>query len=130
MDTKDLFERGLALRKKIFGGEAVDKRVHALGEFGAPLQNIINSYVYGDIWSRDGLPDSTRSLAMLGITAAINRPAEFRVHVQGALANGCTPDQIREVLLLVAMYCGIPAANDAHRIAVEVIESAKPRPAA
>ena len=125
MDLKDLYERGLALRKRMFGDAAVEKRMRALGEFGAPLQHIINAYAYGDVWSRKELPESTRSLAMLGITAAINRPAEFRVHVQGALANGCTPEQIREVLLLVAMYCGIPAANDAHRIAHEVIEEAR-----
>ena len=121
MDTQELNERGLALRKEMFGEEAVDVRMRSMGEFGAPLQNIINAYVYGDVWSRDGLDQRSRSLAMLGITAAINRPAEFRVHVQGALANGCTPDQIREVLLLVAMYCGVPAANDAHRIALDVI---------
>jgi 4-carboxymuconolactone decarboxylase len=121
MDTRELNERGLALRKEMFGEETVDARMQSMGEFGAPLQHIINAYVYGDVWSRDGLDQRSRSLAMLGITAAINRPAEFRVHVQGALANGCTPDQIREVLLLVAMYCGIPAANEAHRIALEVI---------
>jgi 4-carboxymuconolactone decarboxylase len=121
MDTRELNERGLALRKEMFGEETVDARMQSMGEFGAPLQHIINAYVYGDVWSRDGLDQRSRSLAMLGITAAINRPAEFRVHVQGALANGCTPDQIREVLLLVAMYCGIPAANEAHRVALEVI---------
>ena len=124
MDLKDLYARGLALRKRMFGDAAVEKRMQAFGEFGAPLQNIINAYAYGDVWSRDELPDATRSLAMLGMTAALNRPAEFRVHVQGALANGCTPGQIREVLLLVAMYCGIPAANDAHRIAYEVLREA------
>jgi 4-carboxymuconolactone decarboxylase len=122
MDTRELNERGLALRKEMFGEETVDARMQSMGEFGAPLQHIINAYVYGDVWSRDGLDQRSRSLAMLGITAAINRPAEFRVHVQGALANGCTRDQIREVLLLVAMYCGIPAANEAHRIALEVID--------
>jgi len=123
METRELNERGLALRKEMFGDEAVDARMQSMGEFGAPLQHIINAYVYGDVWSRNGLDHRSRSLVMLGITAAINRPAEFRVHVQGALANGCTPDQIREVLLLVAMYCGVPAANDAHRIALEVIGS-------
>jgi 4-carboxymuconolactone decarboxylase len=122
MDLKELYARGLALRQKMFGTAAVEKRMQAFGEFGAPLQHIINAYAYGDVWSRKELPDATRSLAMIGITAAINRPAELRVHVQGALANGCTPEQIREVLLLVTMYCGIPAANDAHRVAYEVIQ--------
>lgn len=122
MDLKDLYARGLALRQKIFGNAAVEKRMQAFGEFGEPLQNIINAYAYGDVWSRTALPDATRSLAMIGITAASNRPAELRVHVQGALANGCTPEQIREVLLLVTMYCGIPAGNESHRVAYEVIQ--------
>ena len=121
MDLNELYERGLKLRRKIFGSKAVDERMNALGEFGEPLQNIVNAYAYGDIWNRPGLPLNIRSLAMLGITAAINRPQEFRVHMNGALNNGCTPEEIREILLLVALYCGIPAANEAHRIAYEII---------
>ena len=120
MDLKELNERGLQLRRRMFGAEAVEKRMRAAGDFGAPLQQIVNAYAYGDVWSRPALPLKMKSLAMLGITAALNRPTEFRVHVQGCLANGGTPDEIREVLLLVALYCGIPAANDAHRIAFEV----------
>jgi len=127
MDTGELYERGLKLRKKIFGGGDVEKRMQSMGEFGAPLQSIVNAYVSGDIWSRPGLTNKSRSLAMLGITAAINRPQEFRIHVKGALANGCTREEIREVLLLVAMYCGVPASNEAHRIALEVFgENPKP----
>jgi 4-carboxymuconolactone decarboxylase len=91
----------------------------ALGDFGAPLQNMINAYAYGDIWSRPGLERRIRSLVVLGMNAAINRAAEFKVHVNGALNNGCTPEEIREVCLMVALYAGIPAANDAHRIALE-----------
>jgi len=124
MNLQALYERGLALRRKLFGDVAVDRRMNALGEFGEPLQNIVNAYAYGDVWSRPALPLKTKSLVMLGITAASNRPQEFRVHVSGALANGCTPDEIREALLLVALYCGIPAANEAHRIAHEVINAA------
>ena len=123
MDLKDLYARGLELRRKMFGEAAVDKRMRAFGEFGAPLQNIINAYAYGDVWSRTSLPEGTRSLAMIAMTAALNRPAEFRVHVQGALANGCTEEQIQDILLLVAMFCGIPAANEAHRIAFEVLQA-------
>lgn len=126
MDVKALYERGLKLRRKMFGGKAVDARMNALGEFGEPLQNIVNAYAYGDVWSRSALPLKTKSLAMLGITAAMNRPQEFRVHVNGALNNGCTAEEIREILLLVALYCGIPAANEAHRIAYEIL---KDRPA-
>ena len=122
MDVKELYERGLALRRRLLGKEAVDRRMDALGDFGAPLQHIVNAYAYGDIWSRPGLALGTKSLAMLAMTAALNRPQEFRVHMNGALNSGCTPEEIREVLLLVALYCGIPAANEAHRIALEVIQ--------
>jgi 4-carboxymuconolactone decarboxylase len=119
MDMQELYKRGLAIRKEIFGKEAVEKRMAAVGEYGAPLQNIVNAYAYGDIWARPGLERKMRSLVVLAMTAAINRPAEFKVHVAGALNNGCSPDEIREVLLLIALYCGIPASNDAHRIALE-----------
>ena len=121
MDTKELSSRGVAVRKQIFGAEAVDKRMGALGEFGAPLQELINTYGYGDVWSRPGLERKIRSLVVIGMNAAINRPAEFKVHVNGALNNGCTPEEIREVCLMVALYAGIPAANEAHRIALETL---------
>jgi 4-carboxymuconolactone decarboxylase len=120
VDTSELYARGLRRRKKMFGEADVEKRMAAAGEFGAPLQNIINAYVYGDIWERPGLPNDVRSLVMLGITAASNKPAEFRVHAKGALANGCTKSQVQDVLLLVAMYCGVPAAIETTRIAAEV----------
>jgi len=125
MDTQELYSRGLAVRKQIFGPEAVEKRMGALGEFGAPLQHMINAYAYGDVWSRPGLERKMRSLIVLGMNAAINRAAEFKVHVKGALNNGCTPDEIREVCLMVALYAGIPAANDAHRIALETFRERK-----
>ena len=120
VDTRDLYARGLKRRKKMLGDADVEKRMAAAGAFGAPLQNIINAYVYGDIWERDALPDATRSLVMLAITAASNRPAEFRVHAKGALANGCSKEQVQDVLLLVAMYCGVPAAIETNRIASEI----------
>ena len=120
MDTQELYRRGLAVRKQMFGAEVVDKRMGALGDYGAPLQHMINAYAYGDVWSRPGLERKIRSLVVIGMNAAINRAAEFKVHVNGALNNGCTPDEIREVCLLVALYAGIPAANDAHRLALDV----------
>ena len=123
-DTSELYARGLRRRKKMFGASEVDKRMGASGEFGAPLQNIINAYVYGDVWERDSLPDAVRSLVMLAITAASHRPAEFRVHAKGALTNGCTRAQVLDVLLLVAMYCGIPAAIETNQIASEIFGGA------
>ena len=122
MDTQELYRRGVAVRKQIFGADAVEQRMGALGEFGAPLQHMINAYAYGDIWSRPGLERKIRSLVVLGMNAALNRAAEFKVHVNGALNNGCTPEEIREVCLLVALYAGIPAANDAHRLALETFK--------
>lgn len=123
MDTQDLHDRGLKLRREMFGAD-VDRRAGALGEFGAPLQHIINAYAYGDVWSRPGLPLATRSLAMIAMMAAAGRGAELRVHLKGALKNGCTAEEIREILLLVALYCGIPAGNEAHKAAVEVLQEA------
>jgi len=121
MDTQELYQRGLALRREMLGRDAVDQRMNALGEFGKPLQDFINTYAYGDVWARDALPLATKSLVMIGMMAAAARPAELRVHLKGALKNGCSAEQIQEVLLLVALYCGIPAANEAHRAAVEVL---------
>lgn len=121
MNTQDLYDRGLKLRKEMLGSEAVDKRMSAFGDFGEPLQNIINTYAYGDVWSRSALPRGVKSLAMVAMMAAAGKPNELRVHLAGALSNGCRPEEIQEILLLVAMYCGIPAANEAHRMAVDVL---------
>ena len=125
-DSSELHARGLHRRKTMFGAAEVEKRMAAAGDFGAPLQHVINAYVYGDVWERNGLSDAVRSLVMLGITAASSKPAEFRVHAQGALANGCSAAQVQDVLLLVAMYCGIPAAIEPNRIAAEIFGAPSP----
>ncbi|HLG80792.1 MAG TPA: carboxymuconolactone decarboxylase family protein [Bradyrhizobium sp.] len=130
VDTGELNARGLLRRKAMFGEADVEKRMAAAGDFGAPLQGIINGYVYGDVWQRTGLSDDIRSLVMLAITAAGNRPAEFRVHAKGALANGCTREQVQDVLLLIAMYCGIPAAIEPNQIAAEIFGKDAPAGAA
>ena len=124
MDTRDLHDRGKKLRVEMFGHEAVEKRTAAFGAFGEPLQHIINAYAYGDVWSRSALPPPTKSLVMVAMMAAAGRDKELRVHLQGAVKNGCEPEEIQEVLLLLAMYCGIPAANEAHAIAVDVLREA------
>jgi 4-carboxymuconolactone decarboxylase len=118
MDMQELHDRGLKLRIEMFGREAVDKRVDALGDFGKPLQYIINAYAYGAVWSRSALSPATKSLIMLAMMAACGHTNELRVHLQGAVKNGC---QVQEVLLLVAMYCGIPSANEAHSVAADVL---------
>src|SRR6266852_2992807 len=88
MDEKELHDRGLKLRIDMFGRDAVEKRMSAFGEFGKPLQHIINAYAYGDVWSRPALPGATKSLAMVAMMAAAGRPNELRVHIKGALGNG------------------------------------------
>jgi 4-carboxymuconolactone decarboxylase len=125
MDTDELHERGLKLRTEMFGKEAVEKRTAAFGDFGKPLQHIINAYAYGDVWSRSALPPATKSLAMVGMMAAAGHANELRVHLKGALKNGCSTEQLQEILLLVTLYCGIPAANEAHRVAAEVLREEK-----
>src|SRR5262249_51503644 len=125
MDVEELEKRGLALRMDMLGRAAVEARMGALGAFGSPLQRIINAYAYGDVWARSALPLATKSLAMIAMMAALGRPQELRVHLKGALENGCSAEEIQEILLLVALYCGIPAANEAHRVAAEVLNAAR-----
>lgn len=125
MDDLDMHQKGMDIRKEIFGAEVVDKRMASAGEFGAPLQKMINQYAYGEIWGREALSRKMRSLLVLGMMCAANRPHELRIHLRGAITNGCTREEIREVLLQVAIYCGIPASLDAHNIAMEVFAEAK-----
>jgi 4-carboxymuconolactone decarboxylase len=125
MDVQEQHDRGLALRTAMFGREAVEKRSNAFGEFGKPLQHIINAYAYGDVWSRAALPPAAKSIVMVAMMAAAGHQNELRVHLKGAIKNGCTAEEIQEVLLLLALYCGIPAANEAHRIAAEVLREEK-----
>jgi 4-carboxymuconolactone decarboxylase len=121
MDDKELHDRGLKLRIDMFGRDAVEKRMSAFGEFGKPLQHIINAYAYGDVWQRSALPQATKSLVMIAMMAAAGHANELGVHIRGALKNGCSAEQIQEVLLLLTLYCGIPAANEAHRIAADAL---------
>jgi 4-carboxymuconolactone decarboxylase len=124
-NDSDQHDRGLKLRTEMFGREAVEQRMNAFGEFGKPLQHIINAYAYGDVWSRTALPLATKSLVMVAMMAAAGHQKELGVHIRGALKNGCSAEQLQEVLLLLALYCGIPAANEAHRIAAEILREHK-----
>jgi 4-carboxymuconolactone decarboxylase len=125
MPDDPMYEAGLAIRKEIFGTEAVEKRMSSLGEFGAPLQKFINQWAYGEVWGREALPRRMRSLLTIAMMCAANRPHELRIHLRGAIANGCTREEIREVLLQVAIYCGIPASLDAHNMAMEVFAESR-----
>ena len=124
-NENDQHRRGLKLRTEMFGREAVEQRMKAFGEFGEPLQHIINAYAYGDVWSRTALPLATKSLVMVAMMAAAGHEKELGVHIRGALKNGCSAEEVQEVLLLLALYCGIPAANEAHRIAAEILRENK-----
>ena len=125
MSDEQMYQTGMKIRKEIFGADVVEKRMETLGEFGAPLQKFINQWAYGEIWGREALPRRMRSLLTIAMMCAANRPHELRIHLRGALINGCTKDEIREVLLQVAIYCGIPASLDAHNMAMDVFAEAQ-----
>jgi 4-carboxymuconolactone decarboxylase len=124
MGWNDLLEKGLAFRKKMFGKETVETRMTQFGAFGEPLQEVINSWAYGDIWQRTAIPPKIKSLIVVAMNAAAGHPAELRIHLKGAIANGCTVEELQEVVLMVAVYCGIPASNEAHRAAFEILRDA------
>lgn len=115
------FKEGLAVRRDVLGHEYVDKQVASVDEFMVPFQKMVTEWCWGDVWTRPGLDRRTRSLLNLAMLTALNRPHEVRLHVRGAINNGVTPDEIREVLLQAAVYCGVPAALDSFRIAKEVL---------
>jgi 4-carboxymuconolactone decarboxylase len=124
--TNEVFERGLEIRKSILGAEFVENSFKTADDFNLPMQELTTEYCWGAIWGRDGLPRKTRSLLNLAMISALNRPHELKMHLKGALKNGVSKDEIREVFLQVAVYCGIPAGVDAFRIAREVFaEEAK-----
>ena len=119
--NKELFEKGLAIRKSVLGAEYVDKSIAAADDFNRPLQELTTEYCWGWCWGREGLDKKTRSIINLAMISALNRPHELKMHVKGAIDNGLTKDEIREVLLQVAIYCGIPAGVDSFRIAKEAL---------
>ncbi len=121
MDRKR-FDEGLAVRREVLGVEYVDQSMAAADDFTRPLQELVTEYCWGAIWTRPGLARKTRSLINLAMLTALNRPHEVRLHLRGALRNGCTKDEVMEVLLQAAIYCGVPAAIDSFRIAREVFQ--------
>jgi len=116
---KETFERGLEIRKDVLGKEFVEQSLSTADDFNMPMQELTTEYCWGAVWGRDGLPRATRSMLNLAMISALNRPHELKMHVKGALRNGVTREQIREVFLQVAIYCGIPAGVDSFRIARE-----------
>jgi 4-carboxymuconolactone decarboxylase len=114
-----VFEKGMEIRKSVLGKEFVEKSFASADDFNMPMQELTTEYCWGAVWGRDGLPKKTRSMLNLAMLSALNRPHELKMHIKGALTNGVTKDEIREVLLQVAIYCGIPAGVDSFRIARE-----------
>lgn len=120
MDSKQRFEQGLAIRKEVLGAEYVDASLRNADDFTRDIQQLVTEYAWGEIWSRPGLSRRDRSLMNLAMITALNRPHELKLHVRGALNNGLSRDEIKEVFLQTAVYCGAPAALDAFRVAREV----------
>lgn len=116
------YDEGLAVRREVLGAEYVDKAIADADELTRPLQELVTEYCWGAVWTRPGLPRKTRSLINLAMLTALNRPHEVRLHLRGALRNGCTKEEIMEVLLQSAIYCGVPAAIDSVRVAREVFK--------
>ena len=121
MPDNDLYEKGMAVRRQVLGDAYVDKATANIDDFNRDFQRILTEYCWGEVWTRQVLTNKQRSLNNLCIIATLNRAAEFEMHVRGALKNGCTPAEIRDTLIQVAVYAGIPAGVEAFRIARKVL---------
>ena len=120
--NQELFERGLQTRREVLGDAYVDAALANADEFGMPMQELVSQYCWGDVWNRPGLDRRTRSLLNLAFMTALNRPHELKLHIRGALNNGVSKDEIREVFLQAAIYAGVRAAGDCFRCAREVFQ--------
>ena len=118
---EDLYKRGMAVRRQVLGDAYVDKATANVDDFNRDFQRLVTEYCWGEVWTRSVLTNKQRSLNNLCMIAALNRAAEFEAHVRGALRNGCTPEEIRDTLIQVAIYAGIPAGVEAFRIARKVL---------
>ena len=126
MDERERFETGMKIRREVLGDAHVDAAIAKRNAFSEAFQDLITRYAWGEIWTRPGLPRQTRSLITVAMLVALNREEELRMHLRAALKNGATQEEIRETLLQSAIYCGVPAANSAFRIAQEIF-SEKPK---
>ena len=120
--NKELFDKGLKVRREVLGAEYVDKSIASADDFNRPMQELVTEYCWGEIWNRPGLDRKTRSIINLSMLTALNRPHEIKLHVLGAINNGLTKAEISEVFLQAAIYCGVPAAIDSFRVAREVFK--------
>jgi 4-carboxymuconolactone decarboxylase len=118
--NEELFEKGLQIRRDVLGAEYVDNALRNADDFTRPLQELVTQYCWGEVWGRDTLDRRTRSIINLAMLTALNRPHEIRLHIRGAINNGLSKEDIREIFLQAAIYCGVPAAIDSFRVAGEV----------
>ena len=116
---KATFDKGLAIRKAVLGAEYVDKSIAMSDDFNKPMQELVTEYCWGAVWGREGLDKKTRSMLNLAMISILNRQHELKLHIKGALTNGVTRDEIREIFMQVAIYAGVPAGVDSFRIARE-----------
>jgi 4-carboxymuconolactone decarboxylase len=122
MDERERYENGMSVRRAVLGDTHVDRTIENKNAFNEDFQDLITRYAWGEIWDRPGLPRHTRSLLTIAVLVALNRTDEFRMHVRAAFNNGVTREEIKEVLLQTAIYCGVPAANSAFHAASEVFK--------
>jgi len=120
---REKFDAGMAVRRAVLGDKYVDESLARADDFTRPLQELVTEGCWGTVWTRPGLPLKTRSLVNVALLAALNRPHELKVHVRGAINNGCTQEEIQEVLLQVALYAGMPAGMDGFRTASEALRA-------
>jgi 4-carboxymuconolactone decarboxylase len=128
MTERERYEEGLKVRRAVLGDKYVDAALQKNDAFSADFQELITRYAWGEIWARPGLPRQTRSLLTLAMLIALNRGDEFRLHLGAAIRNGVSRDEIKEVLLQSAIYCGVPAANSAFHLATEVFRELDSQP--
>jgi 4-carboxymuconolactone decarboxylase len=116
----EIFETGVQIRREVLGSEYVDRSLAAANDFSAPIQQLVTEYCWGAVWGRPGLERKTRSMLNIAMLSALNRGQELKLHLRGAMRNGVTRDELREIIMQVAIYCGVPACVEATRIAQEV----------
>jgi 4-carboxymuconolactone decarboxylase len=121
MDDRERYDKGMEVRRAVLGDQHVDRSLQNLSDFNREFQDLVTRYAWGEIWTRPGLPRQTRSLIAIATLVALNRPEELRMHIRAAFNNGVTRNDIKEVLLQSAVYCGLPAANSAFHTAEEII---------
>lgn len=122
--TKAKYDAGLEVRKAVLGHDYVTRSIQNATPFTRPMQELVTEYCWGTVWTRDGIDRKTRSVINLAMLTALNRPHEIEIHVRGALNNGVTHEEMQEIFLQAAIYCGVPAAMDSFRIAQRVISEA------